>query len=514
MIELLAASYTIGFMALGLFGLKVLLLVAGYLRTRHWIEAPSTEPSSPTAGPDVPVVTVQVPIYNERLVAARVIDAVCRLRWPRDRLEVQVLDDSTDDTRDVVDAAAEAWQALGADVQVVRRPERSGYKAGALAHGTALARGDVIAVFDADFVPQPDFLHRTVPYLGPGVAVVQARWDHLNAGRHWLTQVQALALDGHFVVEQTARARNGLLINFNGTAGIWRRAAIEAAGGWQDDTLSEDIDLSYRAQLAGWRVVYLPDVAVPAELPTTLLAFKRQQRRWAKGTTQLLRKLGRPIWRSQLPLAARVHGVLSLAEHLLHPLTLALILGMPLVIATRPALPPLLAVLWLLALAPPLLFALASAALHGDWPRHMVWYPVLAVLSLGLCVNGTVAVVEGLGGGAGAFERTPKLGPGSEPDGEPGNVRHQLWRSGYGIGPDAQVMAELAMALYCWFGVALAGHESALGWLPILVLFALGFSLTAFASLRDGLAGLPRRHRRPFRRTRGGAAAETSGHVA
>lgn len=501
MIELLAAAYTAGFLLMGLYGLKVLLLVAGYVRYRHRAEA-----AEPT--PDVPLVTVQVPIFNERLVAARVVDAVCRLRWPAERLEIQVLDDSTDDTREILDAAAAAWQARGLDVQVLRRARRTGFKAGALAHGTARARGDVLAVFDADFVPQPDFLERTVPFLGSGVAVVQTRWDHLNADLHWLTRVQAMALDGHFVVEQVVRARSGLLVNFNGTAGLWRRAAIEAAGGWQADTLSEDIDLSYRARLAGWRVVYLPDVAVPAELPTSLLAFKRQQRRWSKGTTQLLFKLGRPIWRSDLPWLVRLHGVLSLAEHLLHPLTLVLVLGMPLVILLRPAMPPLLVGLWLLALAPPLLFALSAAALHADWPRRMLWYPVVAMLSLGLCVNGTAAVLESLGATVGEFERTPKLGAGVRE----GASRQQLWSSGYGIRLDAQVMVEATMGLYCWLALALAVSKSAWGWLPFLLLFALGFSLTAVASVRDGLGGMPWPWRRALLRVRReGAAAWSNG---
>jgi cellulose synthase/poly-beta-1,6-N-acetylglucosamine synthase-like glycosyltransferase len=496
--QILATVYTVGFLALALYGVKVMLLVVGFLRVRRRVDLP-------TLAGDAPVVTVQVPIYNERHVATRVIDAVCRLHWPRDRFEVQVLDDSTDVTRDMVDASAEAWRGRGVDVKVVRRPDRSGFKAGALAHATALARGDVLAVFDADFVPRPDFLERTVPFLGPGVAAVQARWAHINPDQSWLTRVQALALDGHFVVEQTARARNGLFFNFNGTAGIWRRAAIAAAGDWQGDTLSEDIDLSYRAQLAGWRLVFLPDVAVPAELPMTLLAFKRQQRRWSKGTTQLMRKLTVRLWRAPRPFVVRLHAAMSLAEHLLHPLTVALILGSPLLIVYRPRLPAALAALWLAALTPVVMYALAAATLHRNWPQRMLVYPLAALLSIGLCVNGTVAVLEALLGSGGTFERTPKAG---DSPGDGGKHRERLSASGYALRVDKVVLAEAFLAGYCWLGLALAVHRGALGWAPMFLLFALGFSLSAGASLYDGAAHRAARWRADrLRRSRGGAAA-------
>ncbi|MFT4977331.1 MAG: cellulose synthase/poly-beta-1,6-N-acetylglucosamine synthase-like glycosyltransferase, partial [Myxococcota bacterium] len=235
-----------------------------------------------------PIVTVQLPVYNERNVVERLIDAACQLRWPGDRLEIQILDDSTDETTTIAEDAAARWREQGIDVAVIRRDDRVGYKAGALQHGMQLARGSLLAVFDADFIPPPDFLEETVPHMlhSPRVGMVQARWGHLNEQSSSLTRLSAVLLDGHFVLEHTARNRSGRFFNFNGTAGIWRRSCIEEAGGWQHDTLTEDLDLSYRAQLAGWRFVFLRDLIAPAELPADMPAFKVQQRRWAKGTIQ------------------------------------------------------------------------------------------------------------------------------------------------------------------------------------------------------------------------------------
>ncbi|HNH49119.1 MAG TPA: glycosyltransferase, partial [Myxococcota bacterium] len=243
--------------------------------------------------PDLlPLVTVQVPLYNERDVAPRLVEAVVALNWPPDRLQIQILDDSTDDTLVGCEAALRLARQKGVAVEVLRRSRREGYKAGALQAGLASARGELIAIFDADFVPAPDFLQRMVPsFADPAVGMVQARWGHLNEPASALTRAQALMLDGHFVVEHTARFRAGLWFHFNGTAGLWRRRCVEAAGGWSADTLTEDLDLSYRAQLAGWKFVYRVEEVVPAELPDSLSAFCTQQSRWARGSMQTLRKL-------------------------------------------------------------------------------------------------------------------------------------------------------------------------------------------------------------------------------
>lgn len=498
MAGLLTNVYSLGFVVLGLYGLRALILTIAYAFVRR-----RPEPAPPA--PDVlPLVTVQLPIYNERYVATRLIDAVCRMRWPRERLAVQVLDDSDDDTVALIDACADAWRVRGADITVVRRDRRTGYKAGALAEGLAAAKGDILAVFDADFVPTPDFLHQTVPHLAPDVAMVQVRWGHLNADASAMTRVQALALDGHFVVEQTARARLGLLWNFNGTAGIWRREAIEQSGGWQDDTLSEDMDLSFRAQLEGWKMVFLPGVAVPAELPATMMAFKRQQRRWGQGITQVLGKLGRRVWRAPHPLWQRLINLLGLTAYLNHFIGLALFIGTPLLILYPPHFRNQLGWLWLLTLGPCFMCSVAAHELGGNWQKRLFYYPLLFVIAMGMSLNGTLSVLGALRGRGGVFQRTPKSGDGFAPEGElrEGNVREGNGGVGglsarrtaiqaeYVLGADWQVVAEAALAIYGWALLVLAIADGVTSLVILLALYALGFTLVALLSLEGGTMGL------------------------
>jgi cellulose synthase/poly-beta-1,6-N-acetylglucosamine synthase-like glycosyltransferase len=513
--RLIAVVYTLGFLALAAYWAKVLLVTAAYLMVRRRTDA------APEMG-DRPFVTVQLPVYNERYVAARVIDAACRLRWPSDLFEIQVLDDSTDETCGIVDDAARAWRGKGVDIQVVRRQERSGYKAGALAYGALLARGSVFAIFDADFIPSPDFLERTVPFLSDGVGAVQTRWGHLNGSASGLTRAQALALDGHFLVEQTTRSRCGLMLNFNGTAGLWRREAIRDAGGWQHDTLSEDVDLSYRAQLAGWRLRFLPEVVVPGEIPATLPAFKRQQRRWATGTTQVLVKLGGEVLRSDRSLRVRVHAIVSLASHLVHPVTLGMFLLAPLMLVYQPALHSMVGILTIVSLSPPLMLAVAARDLHSDWLRRLAAYPLLALLAVGMSLNGTVAVWHGLTRCGGAFERTPKAGgsehSGSDHDGsdhgssEHGGAEHGSSEHGSSVGyqlpADKWVLVEALLAAYAWLGLAAALWRGSAGLSLFLALFAIGYTLTAFLSAGGRLSrALSLRRTRSRRRTRAHARA-------
>ncbi len=494
----IVAAYSLLILSLGLCGLRVLFFTASYLATaprRPWLSVATRT--------DQPVVTVQLPIYNEPWVAARVIDAACRLRWPRDRFQVQVLDDSRDGTTAIVDAAVGRWRARGIDIQVCRRGVRDGYKAGALAAGLGSARGEILAVFDADFVPPADFLERTVPYLSGDVAAVQARWGHLNPDATLVTRIQAMALDGYFVIEQTVRARLGLFVTFNGSAGVWRREAIEAAGGWQGDSLAEDTDLSFRAQLAGWRVLFLPEVVIPAELPMTLSAFRRQQRRWAIGTTQLVLKLGGPILRAPLPVVVRLHALLTLGGHFLHLLPIACLLASPLILHHPPTFPPALAVLAVLGLAPPAMYGIALAELHADWRRRLAYYPALALVALGLSLDGSLAVVRAISRRGGEFERTPKLGttngagttvPAMSPRLEP------------------VVVGEALLAVYAMSILGLAAASGRWGWVPLLALFAAGFASTVYLSLPLNRlpAALARAHRlaRPgLSRTRAWSAA-------
>ncbi len=493
--------YTAGFLALGLYGLRMFGLTLAW-----WVTRRREESAAPPSDP--PVVTVQLPIYNERHVAARVIDAACRLEWPHERLEIQVLDDSTDDTRDIVDASVRAWQARGVDIDVVRRSDRSGYKAGALAAGTRRSRGEALAIFDADFVPPPDFLARTLPYLGPGVGVVQARWDHLNAEQSWLTRAQALALDGYFMIEQTAHARLGLFLTFNGTAGVWRRAAIDAAGGWQGDTLTEDVDLSYRAQLAGWRIVFLPGVVAPAELPATQPAFRRQQFRWAKGTVQVLRKLGPRLLGADRPLVARLLAITTLSGYFVFPISLALLLGAPLLLVYPPHFPHALQWLSLVPIGSLAMFASASAAIDRTWPRRLLAYPYLVALTIGLSLAGTLAVLEALAGRKSAFERTPKTGAGlgqapGQPEAglpvieaAPAGQPQRPGASGPRRVADLVVWAEALLALYAWSGLALAWARGAQGLLVFFGLYAIGFSLAAGLDLGGQAGSSPKMRRR------------------
>jgi len=485
---LLTFLFTTGFLIAAAYGLRTSLHVALYLRAARRRPAPGrpmvVAPMS---------VTVQLPLYNEPAVAARAIDAACRLRWPHGALEIQVLDDSTDETAGIVDAAAKAWRARGADVVVLRRATRDGFKGGALAAGLAAAKGDALAVLDADFLPPADFLERTVPFLqAPGVAAVQARWSHLNDTASWLTRAQALALDGYFVVEQHARAASGLALNFNGSAGVWSRAAILDAGGWRGDTMTEDVDLSYRAQLAGWRIAFLPDVSVPAELPTTLVAFKRQQRRWARGTLECARRLLPAVARAPWPLGVRVHAAASLTNHVVAPLLLGLLAATPLLLVWRPESHPLLAALTLVSFALPGQVALGQRALHPDWRRRLLDYPVLVALMAGMAVNGAVAAWQAARGRPGTFERTPKAGNGPAATSASASDRRQA-------------LAECAAAAWAAATLVAAVAQGAWGAVPFLGTFAVGLGVVGGGTILE-----LRRGSRGYRGRAGGRAAGAS----
>ena len=429
---------------------------------------------------DLPIVTVQLPIYNERHVVNRLIEAVTRLDWPRDRLHIQVLDDSTDDTTRIIAHAAARAREQGAWIEHVRRPSRRGYKAGALAYGMARTPGRFLAIFDADFLPPPDFLRQTMPsFADPAVGCVQTRWGHVNPDFSALTRSQALGIDGHFFVEQEARHRLGAFLNFNGTAGVWRRDCIEDAGGWQADTLTEDLDLSYRAQLRGWRIHFLSHVESPAELPVQVDAFKRQQFRWAKGSIQTARKLMRELWRSPHPWWRKVLGSLHLTGYLVHPLMLMnLLLLLPLTHSRSPLLliTPFFS---LAAVGPPLMYWLAMAA-RGRSPlrTRAARLGGLVALGTGLAVNNTRAVLEAFLGTESAFKRTPKFAVARASD---------EWRtSNYALPRDPTVWMELLLAIYA---SGLLVYVMTVGlwtlWLWVLM-YAAGFSYLAYLGFVQG----------------------------
>lgn len=403
-IALLTFLYIIAALLLTLYTSGQLILLMMYWRHRHQQKPlPLVE--------NWPSVTVQLPIYNERHVVNRLLNAVTQLDYPRDKLTIQVLDDSTDSTQDMIATQVARLQRTGLNIGHIRREVRSGYKAGALAYGTAQTTSEILAVFDADFVPPADFLKRTVPYMiaDPQLGIVQTRWGHLNADENWLTRAQALSVDAHFVVEQTARNRAGWLLTFNGTGGLWRRACIIEAGGWDDSTLTEDLDLSYRAQLAGWRYQFLPEIEVPGELPPQLAAYKQQQARWAKGNTQCLIKLFIPVWRGPLTLTQRIMAMQHLCQYLPHPLMLILLLLTPplMVAGTLQQLP--LAPLGLVGIAPPILYAIGQRKLYANWKQRLLAFPFLMLLGTGIIWNNTLAVLGALGGKTGEFQRTPKF---------------------------------------------------------------------------------------------------------
>lgn len=366
---------------------------------------------------ELPTVTVQLPLYNEATVVARLLEAAATFDYPRDRLEIQVLDDSSDETRTIAQAKVAELRRSGLDMVYIRRPNRVGYKAGALDYGLDQAKGELIAIFDADFIPQPGFLRDVVGHFrDPKVGMVQTRWGHLNRNHSMLTSIQALMLDGHHLVENRARFGAGLMFNFSGTGGIWRRAAIDAAGGWQHDTLTEDLDLSYRAQLAGWRFVYRPDVITPAELPEDMSAFRAQQFRWAKGTVQTSRKLLGRVMSSSLRFSQRLEAFFHLTPHFAYPLMMLLsVLLLPALIL-MPATDPRM----MLVVDLPLCFgatgSLATFYIVAEKSQgRTVWdavrrLPMLIALGAGLAPHLSRAVYEGLKSMSGEFVRTPKKG--------------------------------------------------------------------------------------------------------
>ncbi len=360
---------------------------------------------------DWPTVTVQLPVFNERYVAERLIEAVGNLAYPRDCLQIQVLDDSTDITSEIIAAAVKNQRKNGLDIEHIQRIDRAGYKGGALEFGLPSAKGEFIAIFDADFLPQPDFLEQIMPYYhdNPRIGCLQARWGHINREASWLTRAQANGIDGHFIIEQEVRSERGLFLNFNGTAGVWRKACISDAGGWHHDTLTEDLDLSYRAQLKGWQIQYIPHVVVPAELPVHINAFKRQQFRWAKGSIQTARKLLADLWRSPNPVLKKIEGTIHLTHYAVHPLMLFnLIISLPLISIRSPYL-WILPIFLFAAFGPLLMYWVAMGEEDQAIFTRINNLGMLLLLGMGLSLNNTLAVIEALLGKESAFLRTPKF---------------------------------------------------------------------------------------------------------
>ncbi|MFQ5494680.1 MAG: glycosyltransferase, partial [Phycisphaerae bacterium] len=487
MLWLILLVFVIASFALAMYGMHLYALL--YLFRRRRGEARRLQRERVTAywrdrpADTCPLVTTQIPIYNEWNVVRRVIEAAARIDYPAGRHEIQVLDDSDDETRELIDRVAERLTARGVDIQVVRRADRSGYKAGALAHGLRTAKGTYIGVFDADFVPPADFLHKAVPLLeaSEDLACIQGRWCHLNREESWLTEAQALGIDGHFAIEQGARAWNGLMMNFNGTAGVWRAAAINdpAVGGWSGDTLTEDLDLSYRAQLAGWRIDYCLEMGCPAELPGTVEALKSQQRRWATGSIQVACKLLPRIWRARLRLTTKLEATLHLTHYsvALWMLVLALVARpMLLVFAQKDFFPHWFWVAWmtllLTAFAPSLVYAYARYSLGGRWSGFRT-IPSMMILGCGMCLNNALAVIRGFYLHGGEFVRTPKSGSAG---GEGKGSHYRLAQTHMWVG---EIMLGVYSLLSFVIYFSATEHRA---FSVFLLLYALGFLLIGWAS--------------------------------
>ncbi len=414
-------------------------------------------------------------------MARRIIDAVAAIDYPRDRLHVQVLDDSTDDTTELIQGRVAQYQAEGLRIDLIHRVKRTGFKAGALANGLAQTDGEFIAIFDADFIPSPDFLRRTVPCFltDERIGVIQTRWGHLNDGDNLLTRSQALAIDGHFAVEQYARSEGDLLFNFNGTCGIWRRACIEDAGGWNSETLTEDFDLSYRAQIKGWRFIFMRDVVVPGEVPPQIHAYKQQQARWSKGSTQVLLKMALPLLRSKLSWRKRIMGLLQLFQYAIQLVMLTTLVLTPLMMLTRSLDDVAVAPLGLLGLGVPLLYILGQHALYADWAWRSMYFPILMIFSSGMAVNNSRAAMSAFLGKPGEFKRTPKFHL-------IGTSKHWT-RSQYVSAAGSDVFWEIAFGLYT-LCAALIAESLAPSFVPYFLLYATSFLTVAGWGISDWLA--------------------------
>ncbi len=453
---------------LACYGVHRLMLVVIYWRTRREILVTPAPPAQ------WPMVTVQLPIFNEMYVAKRLIEAVCHLDYPRDKLEIQVLDDSTDETREIIAQLVDRLSGEGYDIHHLHREDRSGFKAGALEEGLQAARGELVAVFDADFVPNPEFLRRSVPHFqDTEIGMVQARWDHLNRDYSLLTRAQAILLDGHFVVEHAARHRGGCFFNFNGTAGLWRRRAIEDAGGWEHDTLTEDLDLSYRSQLAGWKFIFLPDLVVPAELPVEINAYKSQQNRWAKGSVQTARKLLGTVLRAPISLHAKIEAFVHLTANFTFLLMVFLsVLIFPAMVLRRGEETwKLLAIdlpLFCAATVSVLIFYAVSQGGTGKAGWRRLWQlPAVMGMGIGLAINNSRAVLSGLVRDGGVFHRTPKYCIEQRGDGWAGKT--------YRLPYDVTFLLETLLAGYFVVCLVMAVHLEMWLSIPFLYLFLQGY---------------------------------------
>ncbi|MFP4353714.1 MAG: glycosyltransferase [Phycisphaerae bacterium] len=479
--------YTIMLIVVSIYGFHRYVLV--YLYYRHRKKVP--QPGKLT---DWPAVTIQLPMFNEQHVASRIIKQACKIDYPRQKLQIQVLDDSTDSTTEIARAAADEMRARGFDIEFIHRDNREGYKAGALANGLKTAKGEFVTIFDADFVPESWFLKRSLPYFtNEKVCVVQTRWEHLNRDQSLLTRSQAIFLDGHFAIEHVARNRSERFMAFNGTAGTWRREAIADAGGWRHDTLTEDLDLSYRAQLRGWKFVFLPELTSPAELPPEMHAFKAQQFRWTKGGAQTALKMLPKVMLSKMSLKVKVEAFFQLTAFCVHLFMLVLVLLMfpAMYLQTVPMENDSIwrglfdmGVLTLATFSGSVFYLAGQRELQGDWRSALKYLPMMMALGAGLCISNSKAVLEAIFGKQSEFVRTPKYGSKADAELEGDLCSRKKKRSSwlpyieFGFGLYMTVCAVISVIKF----------RSAMS-TPFLVIFAFGFyyvSILSFQAQRHG----------------------------
>jgi cellulose synthase/poly-beta-1,6-N-acetylglucosamine synthase-like glycosyltransferase len=472
--------YFVVMVILAMYGIHRYALVYNYYRNRKNVPPPPPEIT------EWPKVTVQLPIYNERYVIERLVDAVAQFDYPRELLEIQVLDDSTDETQEVARNCVERYQGLGVGITYLHREHREGFKAGALQEGLQQASGELVAIFDADFIPPADFLRRTVAYFQDAkLAMVQTRWSYINRNYSPLTEVEAILLDGHFVIEHCSRYRSGLFFNFNGTAGVWRRAAIEDAGGWQHDTLTEDTDLSYRAQLRGWHFLYLPDIDCPSELPVEMNAFKSQQARWAKGLMQTAKKILPRVMRANVPTQVKTEAFFHLTANISYPLMvlLSIILLPAMIVRFYQGWVQVLVIdlpLFLASTCSISSFYLAAerALYPRTWKRTFLYLPFVMAVGIGISVRNALAVLEAIFGVKSEFVRTPKYRVEGKAS-ERGAWAKKTYRKSAGWMPFAEVLLGLYFAAAVVYGVEMQSYAT----IPFLVLFVWGYLYTGLMSL-------------------------------
>ncbi len=474
--------YVLGLTILFGFGMHGIVLVYYYYKTSKIAPEKNELPD------ELPNVTIQLPIYNEMYVVERLIKSVCGIEYPKEKLEIQVLDDSTDETLEISEKIVEEYRSKGYDIKRLHRENREGFKAGALKYGLERASGEFIAIFDADFMPKKEFLLKTIPHFqNPNVGCVQTRWEHINENYSLMTKALALALDGHFAVEQQIRNKAGFFINFNGTAGIWRKDTIIDAGNWQQDTLTEDMDLSFRAQLNGWKFVFLQDVTSPAELPADINALKTQQFRWTKGAVETAKKILPKVFKSMIPLKVKLECFVHLTSNIVFPfIALVALLNVPLVVIKNSVIGfdqyyTMMSVFVLASIATFLFYLYGQRSLHLDWRRRLLYFPIFLGGSMGLAINNTKAVIEALLNRKSGFIRTPKYNIMKNTD--KWNKKKYVQKKINGT-----IIVELFFTLYFIVGIGISAYYLEIAAIPFQLLFLFGFGAVGYLSLKHALA--------------------------